>query len=242
MLAPSTITINERGHPVLKGGFATFLSTNTNRGRPVRGDVRVGVCGGRGDHAATVIRLSGIVSLFSAISYNGAYQFGGKQHGPLSHNAAIFKPQPGQTVYFRVSRVEAGQFTVEMMVEGGSWGHLTPNGEPLLPKTEEGEAMEGMRVCVELVDSSATVSDLRVGNQRKKPTKSANKRVQGVGVEGETAAVPRHYPSFSPLDAILFSSRPLPSRSLSFFFLLHSILWSAEAGAGAGAGGASSSV
>ena len=32
-----------------------------------------------------------------------------------------------------------------------------------------------------------TVSDLRVGNQRKKPTKSANKRVQGVDVEGDGA-------------------------------------------------------
>jgi hypothetical protein len=104
-----------------------------------------------------------------------------------------------------------------MMVEGGPWGHLTPNGEPLLPKTEEGEAMEGMRVYVCLWDEGATVSDLRVGIQRKKPTKSANKRVQGADVEGERAAVPRHYPSFSPLDAMLFSS-PL---SLSFFFLSH---------------------
>jgi hypothetical protein len=36
------------------------------------------------------------------------------------------------------------------------------------------------------------VSDLRVGNQRKKPTKSANKRVQAADVEGERASVPRH--------------------------------------------------
>ena len=62
---------------------------------------------------------------------------------------------------------------MEMMVAGGPWGHLTPNGEPLLPKTEEGEAMEGMRVSV-CLGAGATVSDLRVGNeQRKKPTKSA---------------------------------------------------------------------
>mgnify|MGYP004180058885 CR=1 FL=1 len=107
------------------------------------------------------------------------------------------------------------------MVEGGPWGHLTPNGEPLLPKTEEGEAMEGMRVYVNLWGGGATVSDLRVGNQRKKPTKSANKRVQGADVEGERAAVPRHYPSFSPFDAMLFSSPPPLSPSLSFFFLFH---------------------
>ena len=87
------------------------------------------------------------------------------------------------------------------------------NGEPLLPKTKEGEAMEGMRVFVYLTNSSATVSDLRVGNQRKKPTKSANKRVQGADVEGERAVVPRHYPSFSPLDALLFSFPLSPSLS-----------------------------
>ena len=111
------------------------------------------------------------------------------------------------------------QFTTEMMVEGGPWGHLTANGEPLLPKTKEGEAMEGMRVFVGLCDAGATVSDLRVGKQRKKPTKSANKRVQGADAEGERAAVPRHCPSFSPFDAMLFSF-PL-SPSLSFFVFSH---------------------
>jgi hypothetical protein len=120
-----------------------------------------------------------------------------------------------------VSRVEMGQFTVEMMVEGGPWGHLTPNGEPLLPKTKEGEAMVGMRLYVWL-GGGATVSDLRVGNQRKKPTKSANKRVQGVDAEGERAAVRRHYPSFSPFDAMLFSPPPLspPLSRSSFFFIV----------------------
>ena len=77
---------------------------------------------------------------------------------------------------------------MEMMVEGGPWGHLTPNGEPLLPKTKEGEAMEGMRVFV-CLQGGATVSDLRVGNQRKKATKSANKRVQqGACVEASESA------------------------------------------------------
>jgi hypothetical protein len=78
--------------------------------------------------------------------------------------------------------------------------------------------MEGMRVFVYL-PNGATVSDLRVGIQRKKPTKSANKRVQGADVEGERASVPRHCPSFSPIDAMLFSS-PL-SPSLFFFFRFH---------------------
>ena len=43
------------------------------------------------------------------------------------------------------------------------------------------------------------MSDLRVGKQRKKPTKTANKRerVQGVDAEGERAAGP------SPLPLIL---------------------------------------
>ena len=80
--------------------------------------------------------------------------------------------------------------------------------------------MEGMRVYV-CLQGDGTVSDLRVGKQRKKPTKSANKRprVQSVDAEGERAAAPRHCPSFSPLDALLFSF-PL-SPSLSFFFLFH---------------------
>jgi hypothetical protein len=104
----------------------------------------------------------GTVDLYRDISHDG------KTHYSLSHNKAIFKPQSGQTVYFRVSRVEVGQFKLEMMVEGGPWGHLTPNGGPLLPKTEEGEgeAMEGMRVYAELANG-ATVTDLRVGKQRK---------------------------------------------------------------------------
>ena len=81
--------------------------------------------------------------------------------------------------------------------------------------------MEGMRVFVYLNDEDATVSDLRVGKQRKKPTKSANKRVQGVDVEGERAAVARHYPSFSPFDAILVSSPlSLPLSRSSFFFIV----------------------
>ena len=82
--------------------------------------------------------------------------------------------------------------------------------------------MEGMRVSV-LLQGGAAVSDLRVGIQRKKPTKSANKRVQVADAEGERAAVPRHYPSFSSFDAMLFSSSR--ALSLSFFFLLHSIVF-----------------
>jgi hypothetical protein len=213
-------SINERGDPVLKGrAGAGFRSPSTTLGPEpdqydcltftyVGGDVEVGVCGGDGDDDEASVDLQpGIVTLNSTISHDGEY------HPPLTHNAAMFKPQSGQTVYFRVSRVEAGQFTFEMMVEGGPWGHLTPNGEPLLPKTKEGEAMEGMRVYVNLMNGGATVSDLRVGKQRKKPTKSANKRVQGVDAEGERAAVPRHYPSFSPFDAMLLSL------SLSVFFI-----------------------
>jgi hypothetical protein len=121
---------------------------------------------------AYVILLDGAVSLHSAISHDG------KPHDYLRHNAAIFTARPGQTVYFRVSRVGVGQFTLEMMVEGGPWGHLTTNGEPLLPKTKEkGEAMEGMRVFVLLNGKDVTVSDLRVG--------------RSADVEGERAAVPR---------------------------------------------------
>jgi hypothetical protein len=178
--------------------------------------VFVGVCGGDGVRDRATVNLQrGTVLLKSTISHDG------ENHSRLSHNEAIFQPQPDQTVYFRVSRVEAGQFTTEMMVEGGPWGHLTPNGEPLLPKTVEGEAMEGMRVYVQLGGEGATVSDLRVGKQqRKKPTKSANKRVQGADVEGEKAAVPRHCPSFSPFDAMLFSS----FLSLALCFTLHSIV------------------
>jgi hypothetical protein len=185
--------INDKGDPVCEGGDdAGFHSTSTTP--PLVGTgpgqcdcltfiygggyVEVGVCGGRDYHTAYVNLQYGIVDLYPDISHDG------KNHGhptltyppELSHNKAIFKPQPGKTVYFRVSCVEVGQFTAEMMVEGGPWGHLTPNGEPLLPKTAEGEAMEGMRVFVYL-ERGATVSDLRVGKQRKKPTKSANKRV-----------------------------------------------------------------
>ena len=216
-------SINDKGDPVLEEGYGShFYSNNTTLGTEAGqcdclkvthggGDVEVGVCGGGGIDAAFVRLQDGTVDLYSHISHDG------KTHYDLSHNKAIFTAQPGQTAYFRVSRVEVGQFTAEMMVEGGPWGHLTPNGEPLLPKTKEGEAMEGMRLYVFLGYEGATVSDLRVGNQRKKPMKSANKRVQGVDAEGERAAVPRHYPLVSPFDAISFP-RPL---SLSFFFLFH---------------------
>ena len=40
--------------------------------------------------------------------------------------------------------------------------------------------MEGMRVSVVLGSNDTKVSEQRVCNQRKKLTKSANKRVQGV--------------------------------------------------------------
>ena len=171
-------SINDKGDPVREGGDADFLSPNTtpllvgtgpdqndclkvtNGG----GNVAVGVCGGGDGDAASVDLKDGSVYLCPAISHDG------ENHFHLSHNEAIFTAQPGQTVYFRVSRVEVGQFTVEMMVEGGPWGHLTPNGEPLLPKTEEGEAMEGMRVYVSLIDRGATVSDLRVGNMTAVPS------------------------------------------------------------------------
>ena len=43
--------------------------------------------------------------------------------------------------------------------------------------------------------------------------------MQGADAEGERAADPRHYPSFLPFDAMLFS--PPFSPSLSFFFLFH---------------------
>jgi hypothetical protein len=215
-------SINGNGDPVVKEGeySATFHSPDTtpallgtgpgqceyHKATYGGGNVRVGVRGGvDGGDAAYVILQDGTVSLNSAISHNGKYHRNlspattKDSHDGEYHDEAIFKPRPGQTVYFRVSRVGVGQFTAEMMVEGGPWGHLTPNGEPLLPKTEEGVRvyegvllpMEGMRVYVYL-HCGATVSDLRVGNQRKKPMKSANKRLQFADAEGEKAAVPRH--------------------------------------------------
>jgi hypothetical protein len=188
-------SITENGDPLCEGEYAGFHSPNTTpfllgteAGQYGRlkvtcgeGDVILGVCGGGGDDTAFVDLEDGTVNLNHAISHDG------EDHDSLNHNKAIFTAQPSQTVYFRVSRVGVGQFTLEMMVEGGPWGHLTPNGEPLLPKTQESEAMEGMRVWV-FLGRGATVSDLRVSKQRKKPTKSANKRVQGADVEGERAA------------------------------------------------------
>ena len=89
----------------------------------------------------------------------------------------------GRTVYFRVSRLGVGKFALETMVEGGPW-----NVPVLLPKTKQGEAMEGLRVFVYLHNDKAILTDLRVG--------------RSVDVEGERAAASlRPPPAFSPSDA-----------------------------------------
>ena len=230
-------SINENSDPL--GGNAIFHSSNSSPAllgtgsgqndclKVTYGDGNwsVGVCGdgGRDDRASVCLQY-GTVLLDSTISHDG------ERHG-LSHNKAIFTAQPDQTVYFRVSRVGVGQFTVEMMVEGGPWGHLTPNGKPLLPKTEGGEAMEGLRVYGHLYDDKATVSDLCVGRivdvegeradvhhhhtltaaRSSVRVNTQHKHgVQGAGAEGERVAVPLRYP------ALLLSSFLFPlSRSLS---------------------------
>jgi hypothetical protein len=138
------------------------------------GDVRVGVAGG-GDNfrddasMARVDLVDGTVCLQSAVSHDGRW------HGCLRHNAAAFTANAGDTVCFRVARVGRGQYTVELKVAEGPWGHLTPKGEPLLPKKEgppggrDLRPAEGLRVTVELWTTKPStfdislVSDLRVG-------------------------------------------------------------------------------
>ena len=134
----------------------------------VGGDVSVGVCGGgTSNNAARVNLQRGTVYFDPAISHDGKNhalsQPSWQEQRPVYFDSTIFIAQPGQTVYFRVSRVKVGQFKLEMMVEGGPWGHLTPEGETLRPKTKKGVAMEGMRLWARLVNDKAIVSDLRVG-------------------------------------------------------------------------------
>ena len=174
-------SINSEGDPVWKEGtgYTSFRSPNINL--PVLGtgngqydcfkfeygggDVGVGVCGGDYGCRACVTLHDGSVYLTPTISHDG------KGYYDDFHNEEIFTARPGQTVHFRVSRVKVGQFKLEMMVEGGPWGHLTPEGETLRPKTDiaspwggQGEAMEGMRIYVGL-GKDASVSNLLVGRR-----------------------------------------------------------------------------
>ena len=96
------------------------------------------------------------------ISHDGA------KHSYLKHNVAIFSPEPGDTVTIRVGRGKAVGFSgdppvpvyppgfeVQMRVNDGEWGSLTPENQPLLPS-----GGGGMQVFVGLDDSEAEVADV----------------------------------------------------------------------------------
>jgi len=134
-------------------GQYNFLKLKYGGGR-----VQIGVRGaidGFGD--ADVGLFGGVAYLHSAISHDG------KSHYDLKHNIDTFKAKPGQMVYLRVNRLGVGRFTVQLKVDSGPWGHLTPNGEPLLPKTKSGKPLDGLRVVVTLASDKALIGDLQVG-------------------------------------------------------------------------------
>jgi hypothetical protein len=136
-------------------GQYNFLKLKYGGGR-----VQIGVRGGvDGFGDADVGLFDGVAFLHSAISHDG------KNHYDLKHNIDTFKAKPGQIVYLRVHRKGTGQFAVEMKVESGPWGHLTPNGEALLPKAKRRKPLDGLRVVVTLASDKALIGDLRVGRE-----------------------------------------------------------------------------
>ena len=114
----------------------------------------VGVRGGGADSWAYVWLEHGDVHLYKGISHDGKDYKEARIEG-------VFMPLPGSVVTFRVSP-KGGGFTVEMKVEGDGWSHITPNGDPLLPKDESGRAMDGLRMFVGLYGAEASVSSVQL--------------------------------------------------------------------------------